>query len=139
MKYLIAILVMLPMVAAAHSPESCPKLDPPLQFVGKTISIHRGHDVFLGGKEICDASFPGSTVCTSRDLAEGPKPDLVENEIAWVRLFWLDEKHEYSRALVSTNTNTYYAIHKIATLNFPFLRELPCNGVERIACCTLQP
>lgn len=139
MKYLIAILVMLPMAAAAHSPASCPKLDPVLQFVGKTTAITSGHELFLGGKRLCQAEFPDSNICTTRDLAEGDLPPLVDSESVWIKPFWIDSEHEYTDRIKNDNSVTCHTVIKLDGFGVPLLSEVACNDSRSVACCALTP
>ena len=85
MKYLIAILVLLPLAASANPPTACPEPDPVLQFVGKTSELVNGQASRLGWTQACQSEFPGSTMCSTRDLIErGNLPSLSLGEELWI-------------------------------------------------------
>jgi hypothetical protein len=139
MRYLIAILVLLPLTASAHSPASCPKTESPiLQFVGTTTATVDGQGHLLGWLPLCRAEYPGSRVCTTRDLVESVQlPAMEIGDAWWVMPYWIDSEHEYSGRFYQELSCAN--IGRIIDYTHPIFYTGDCNNLQPVACCALQP
>ena len=123
--------------ANAHSPSACERPEPsdaPLTFVGKPSALIDGQGGFLLWLELCRAEFPGSRVCTTRDLIEnGNLPALEDNEFIWVLPFWLDSVHDYSGAKIDNGSCVVLANNP--NLPAPRIAQIGCTETRGLACC----
>ena len=138
MKYLIAILVMLPLTAAAHPRNACPNPDPILQFVGKTTATVDGQGHLLGWLPLCRTEYPGSQVCTTRDFVESAQPRVMKvGDKWWVMPYWIDSEHEYSGRF--NQSASCAIIQRLIDYTHPIFSPGVCNDLHPVACCALVP
>lgn len=125
--------------ANAHSPSSCPSTTPPiLQFVGATTATVYGQRHLLGWLPLCRAEYPGSQVCTTRDLVESaPISSMEPEDTWWVMPYWIDSQHEYSGRFY--NELSCAAIQRLIFLPDPIFSSNDCNATYPVACCALMP
>jgi hypothetical protein len=134
--------LIVPLAAQAHSPSQCPTApsDPPaLQFVGATLTETDGHRGVLSWSELCRTDWPGSRVCTTRDLIENGAPPLADEEMMWIQALWIDSEHEYSGQYTNQQNQSCKTIHKYTSLASPWFRTDACNVLHSVACCALVP
>jgi hypothetical protein len=131
-------LLMLTSAASAHSPAACAQPTDPTKelrtFVGKSAATSSGHHGLLGWLDICRTEFPGSRVCSTRDLIENRNlPELADNEWIWIVPYWLNDSHDYSGAQFDRGVCAVLANNP----NIPPTRiaEVNCDSVLQVACC----
>ena len=137
--FLAALIVALASPAHAHSPSSCPSTTPPiLQFVGTTTATVDGQGHLLGWLPLCRAEYPGSRVCTTRDLVESAQlPAMEVGDAWWVMPYWIDSEHEYSGRF---NQSVSCAIIRGSVdYTHPIFSTGICNDLHPVACCGLLP
>jgi hypothetical protein len=130
-----ALIVALASPAHAHSPSSCPSTTPPiLQFVGATTATVAGHGHLLGWLPLCRAEYPGSQVCTTRDMVESaPILSMESGDTWWVMPYWIDSQHEYSGRFY--NEVSCAAIQRFIFFGDPIFSSGDCTATHPVACC----
>lgn len=123
--------------AYAHSPSACPAVpdvDAALTFVGETSVLIGGQQGRLGWETACQAEFPGSQVCSSRDIIVGGVPELTP-AFRWVVPHWLDANHEYSGLLQNHNCNVL-VVGASGEPEQPRFGSSSCNVPFAALCCS---
>jgi hypothetical protein len=134
--------LIVPLAAQAHSPSACPTVSPPefpplLQFVGLTEATVQGRVGLPGFMRVCEAEYPDSHPCTSRDLIEG---DWFPQSFAsgmWVLPVWTDTEHSYSGRFDALGENCPVILP--GGDGYPIMGGIGCNSVWPVPCCAEAP
>lgn len=141
MKYLIAILVLLPFTAAAHQPSAC--IQPTWQFVGYSAVEVAGNVGLIARDRTCSDEFIGAKQCTSQEYIESSPADLNPLKAVWV---WPSVVAALSSQLVDysglVRSVSDFHCHTsgnglVMVVGSPSI--IPCSTPRPVACCTLQP
>ena len=141
MKYLIAILVLLPFTAAAHPPSKC--IEPTRQFVGFSTVEVEGNVGLISRNETCSNEFVGARHCTSQEYIESPNVPTGLLSAGWV---WPSLSVATSSSLVDysgmvASASDFHCVRSGSGLAFVNGRPVivVCLGPRPVACCALQP
>jgi hypothetical protein len=141
--FVTALIVAIASPALAHSPSACPtpapEADAPLDFVGTTTATVDGQGHLLGWLPLCRAEYPGSRVCTTRDLVESVQlPAMEVGDAWWVMPYWIDSQHEYSGRF-NQESASCAVIQVLSDTPNPIFTAGGCNATRPVACCALVP
>jgi len=134
-----------PFAAQAHSPDACPAPEPgPMryQLVGLTSATTNGIAGPLGFTRLCDAEYPSSRWCTSREVLDSANLPATSGE-AWVRPTDLSNQSDASgQGNVSGLTCLHYSNLIYAGLTMDDagrFSKSECTTLRAVACCSLVP
>lgn len=141
MKYLIAMLAMLPFTAAAHQPSAC--IQPTWQFVGFSAVEVEGRVGLIARNVTCSNEFVGAKQCTSQEYIESPNvpTGLLSNGWVWPTPIMSTSSAVVDYSGITAQPGDLYCVTSGNGLAFvngkPVLGG--CLGPKPVACCTLQP